>query len=99
MMPTETISHEDFADFLNETFTVERVEPTLELELIEVDVRGAQGSGGSREPFTLIFAGPIERVLIEGLHGLRHEKAGRFDLYIMPIVSSGPRQSYQVIFN
>ncbi len=95
---TEKISHENFSGHLNALFRVEVAETSLELELVEVEV-GKAIDASLREPFTLIFQGPKDSILAEGSHNLSNDDAGSFELYIIPIVSHGDKQSYQAIFN
>ena len=95
---TENISHENFSGHLNALFRVEVAETSLELELVEVEVGNAIDPS-LREPFTLIFQGPKDSILAEGIHTVSNDSAGSFDLYTIPIVSLGDQQLYQVIFN
>jgi len=95
---TESISHENFSGHLNALFRIDVAETSQELELVEVEV-GDSVDPSLREPFTLIFQGPKDSILPEGIHNLSNDDAGSFELYIIPIVSHGDRQSYQVIFN
>jgi len=95
---TETISHENFSGHLNALFRVDVAETSLEFELVEVETHKSIDPS-LREPFTLIFQGPKDPILAEGIYTLSNDGAGSFELYIIPIVSHGDRQSYQVIFN
>ena len=95
---TEKITHENFSGHLNALFRIEVAETSLELELVEVEV-GKPIDPSLSEPFTLIFQGPKDSILAEGIHNVSNDDAGSFDLYIIPIVSPGDQQSYQVIFN
>ena len=95
---TENISHENFSGHLNALFRVEVAETSLELELVEVEV-GKSIDASQREPFTLIFQGPKDSILAEGIHTMSNDSAGSFDLYTIPIISLGDQQLYQVIFN
>ena len=52
-----------------------------------------------RHPFTLIFQGSKDRVLPEGSYEVESDAAGPWTLYLIPIISLGDRQSYQVVFN
>ncbi len=95
---TENISHENFSGHLNALFRVVVAETSLELELVEVEV-GKSIDASQREPFTLIFQGPKDSILAEGIHTVSNDSAGSFDLYTIPIISLGDQQLYQVIFN
>lgn len=95
----QEVSHELFAGHLNEPFEVHCEGGPLALELTEVDVREAPGVEGLRQPFVLIFAGPRDKILAEGMYRFENGGVGSVDLYVMPIVSAGERQAYQVVFN
>ena len=95
---TEKITHENFSGHLNALFRIEVAETSLELELVEVEV-GKPIDPSLSEPFTLIFLGPKDSILAEGIHNVSNDDAGSFDLYIIPIVSPGDQQLYQVLFN
>lgn len=98
-MPRE-ITPETFTPHVNTTFRVQNEGATFELELTEVEPH-KQGppTEGMRRPFTLIFKGPKDHVLPEGLHQLQNSATGPLPLYVIPIISMGDCQSYQVVFN
>ncbi len=99
MMAPE-ITHETFGPHVNTTFRVHREGEPLEVELTEVSVdKRDPPAEGMRKAFVLIFAGPKDALLPEGLYEVESEKTGRLPLYIIPIISPGERQSYQVVFN
>lgn len=53
-----------------------------------------------RQPFNLIFRGPPNDVLAEGLYTLEVEGGPSFELYVMPIhTPDRSRQDYQSAFN
>ena len=97
-MPEE-ITHEMFADHLEKTFRIHCGDEFLDVELTEVEVREGQAIEGLRQPFTLIFRGPKDRTLGEGLYKVENEDVGTVELYIIPIITVGDRQNYQVVFN
>lgn len=98
-MPQE-ITVETFAPHVNTTFRIGCQGEPFELELTEVE---AQKQGppieGMRHPFTLIFKGPKDRLLPEGHYEVESDATGPWPLYLIPIISLGDRQSYQVVFN
>jgi hypothetical protein len=93
------ITSATFADQINRIFRIHCSGEPLELELTEVAVRPASRVGGLRQPFTLIFEGPRNRLLAEGLYPVEGEAVGTLELYVIPILSVGERQAYQVVFN
>ncbi len=97
---TEALTADHFIPHQNKVFQV-RGAP-LELVLVRVDQRKLEDwevAEGLRDPFSLIFHGPADVILSEGLLTLTLE-ADAFDLYVMPIHT--PRrdhQAYQAVFN
>ena len=94
---SDSISFGDFAEHVNAQFTVATAQGSVTLELTEVAV--GNPVEGFRQPFSLIFAGPIDPVLAEGIHTLSNSATGSLDIYLIPVASMGERQSYQAIFN
>lgn len=82
----ETLTAEDFLDVKGSRFelTIELPEPS-QLELAEVTRVGQSCSGGFRQPFALLFRGPIEPVLPQAIYRLEHDKLGVLELFIVPI--------------
>ncbi len=94
------ITHELFAPFVDQSFTIKADGETLELMLTEVEVSKADPPMPEmRRAFTLIFKGPKDRLLREGLYEVENDEAGKHQLYLMPIISIGELQSYQSAFN
>ncbi|HWF81789.1 MAG TPA: hypothetical protein VN695_14505 [Streptosporangiaceae bacterium] len=92
----ETLTAEDFLDVKGSRFqlTIDLPEPgvhaTFQLELADVTQAGAGRSDSFRQPFTLLFHGPIEPVLPQGIYRLEHHKLGVLELFIVPV---GPDES------
>lgn len=72
--------------------TLVRIE-ARKLEDFETDLR-------MREPFNLIFRGPVGDVLKEGFYTLEVDDGPSFELYVIPIHTRFPGgQDYQAPFN
>lgn len=96
---TSSPQHEDFTPHLNKLFRFEGRHHALRLAQIDVsDLPHAPEL--THKPFTLIFHGPKQDIMPEGLYVAEVEDGPRFDLYIMPIHTRAPdRQDYQAVFN
>jgi hypothetical protein len=54
----------------------------------------------ARKPFSLIFRGPRQPVLSEGLYAVEYADGPTLMLYVIPILTAAPdHQEYQVAFN
>jgi hypothetical protein len=71
------------------------------LRLARIDTGNSRGAtAGARPPFTLIFHGPSDDVLPEGLYTAEPETGTAVMLHIMPIhTAAADRQEYQAVFN
>jgi hypothetical protein len=90
---------EGFSDRQGDRFLVSVPDGVVELTLIEACVLSARVHAGRREPFSVVFLGPQDRRLFQGIHKFEHEELGSFEMFIVPIapVEQGPR--YEAIFN
>lgn len=68
----------------------------ISMELIEVT---EQNDNPRLEQFTLVFRGPRELLLSQGVHPLEHEKLGRMELFLVPIGPDETGLRYEAIFN
>jgi hypothetical protein len=94
------LEHTTFSPYVNDLFRAKLPQGDVEIELGEVDLHPGGPMGGStRQPFTLIFLGPKSAMLPEATYALTHADLGTVEIYLIPIISSGERQSYQAIFN
>jgi len=95
----EVLRHEDFAPHVDRLFRFAGWHGTLRLARIECP-RRASGADRSGPPFTLIFHGPRDDILPEGLYTARADEGPDFEFYIMPIhTPAADRQEYQAVFN
>jgi len=90
----ETLTADDFHDHRNTRFRVtggaSEVGPSaFELELVEVAEYPAASPGTFRSPFSVLFHGPLEPVLPQGIYRLEHERFGALELFIAPV---GPQE-------
>ena len=98
-MAEPKITHEMFSPYVNSTFRFRVDGRAVELELTEVKVMERGGLPEEfRQPFLLIFQGPKGEVLQEGLYNVESDAMAAIELYLIPILSTGERQSYQVVY-
>ncbi len=106
IVPGKPLTLETFQPHVKTTFRL-RLEDasTVEMELVEaVSIAGAHNrvpnkSGLVQEVFSLMFAGPEDRVLSQRSYSFEHEHIGQFDLFIVPVEKIPGAIRYQVIFN
>ena len=88
---------EMFADHVNSKFLMHYGDSqTAELELIRVkDV----GSSERQQQFSLLFLGPLEAPILQGIYKVDHDALGRLDLFLVPIARDDKGVQYEAIFN
>ena len=92
-----SLTHEAFAQHANSRFQVQTDQATpLDLELIEVsDLK----SYPEQEEFAIVFRGPLNAFLGQGIRMLTHEQMGQFELFIVPIRQDEHGFYYEAVFN
>jgi hypothetical protein len=98
----ESFTLETFAPHVGSAFTL-RLDPStrLVLELVEATPLGRAGTsptGAARQPFSLVFRGPLTPVLIQRMYPLEHPTLGAFEPFLVPIGSDPRGMQYQAIF-
>ena len=87
-----------FAPCLDSLFQV-RADP-LALNLTLTEVKPLRSRAGQlREPFALLFRGPLEPLLTQRIHNLHHEALGALEIFLVPIGPDETGQHYEAIFN
>ncbi len=95
-----SLTRETFTGRLGESFVVRAEElPDLELELAEANALG--GDSDDREPFSLIFLGPLDPVLPQAIYSLEHDVLGKLDLFLVPVGPDKGRTGiqYEAVFS
>ena len=95
----EPFTPQHFLPHVDKAFRVAGGRHALTLSM--VDARPMPGwEAAPRQPFNLIFRGPPDDVLAEGMYTLEVEGGPSFELYVMPIhTPDRTRQDYQSAFN
>lgn len=91
-----SLTAEDFREYLDTRFAGR--EPAIEWELIEVTDLGEPGAGGLRAPFSLVFRGPREPLVPQGIRRLEHAGLGELDLFLVPIGPDEAGMRYEAVF-
>jgi hypothetical protein len=87
----ETLTAEDFRLHQGTKFrmTAEKRESGpadhSEVELTDISEYPPAPPGASRAPFSVVFYGPLEPVLPQGIYRLEHEHFGTLELFVVPI--------------
>ena len=92
-----SLTHENFAAQLNTNFRVQVGEANA-VDLILSEVSELKTSP-SQEQFSIVFRGPSDAYLGQGIRPFHHERMGQFDLFIVPIRQDEKGFYYEAVFN
>ena len=93
----ELPTQQEFAKHLGTKFQVQVApEQTIDIELIEVsDLK----QSARQEQFGILFRGPNEYFLGQGIRRLGHEDFGPADIFLVPIRQDNAGFYYEAVFN
>jgi hypothetical protein len=52
-----------------------------------------------RAPFSLVFEGPVDRIMPQGIYRLEHEQLTPLELFVVPLAPENGNARYQAIFS
>lgn len=92
-----SLTHEAFIQNVNTCFRVSGDDSRqLDLELTEVsDLKLVK----AQEEFAIVFRGPLDHFMGQGIRSFDHEKMGHFELFIVPIRENAEGYFYEAVFN
>ena len=101
MKDLNALTIENFQVCLNQFFVVAVTEGhSLELELIQVKQQGVLNPEvGTRQPFSVLFRGPLEPMLPQQLYRVDNVEFGSHDLFLVPIGPDERGMLYDATFN
>lgn len=84
-----------FEPHVGEAFVVTDASAPTTLQLQEVHALADHSRGtAKRAPFSLLFTGPEESPLPQGIHVLEHDELGTIELFLVPIAAA----RYEAVF-
>jgi hypothetical protein len=100
---TAWFTYDDFADRTGEQFRVRLPEHELTLALSAVTPGPATGGGtgpdgAERQQFSLVFRGPADPQLSQGIWELEHDTMGELTLFLVPLGPDGEGPRYEAAF-
>jgi len=92
-----SLQHEVFAQHLNTIFRVYVDDSNaIDAKLIEVS---EMNLSPRQERFVIVFRGPNETFLGQGMRRFEHPQMGEFVLFLVPIAQNDQGYSYEAVFN
>ena len=93
----DNLTHEKFSENLNGDFEV-RVDDSTTVKLVLIQVSELRES--SRNSFfSVLFRGPGDSMLPQGLYAMENEAMGQFELFIVPVGVTEAGYEYEAVFN
>ena len=90
-------THAAFVENQNTSFVVEHPQwGNVTLELVHVsELRETS----RQRMFSLVFRGPLDQPLEQGMYPISHEKMGTESLFLVPIAREADGFEYEAVFN
>lgn len=96
-MTLQELHVDRFAGQIQSDFEVmDNPEIALSLRLVEVNDRSKPPR---QETFVLLFHGPAQYFLPQGIHKLNHPTLGEIDLFLVPVAQDAEGFQYEAVFN
>jgi hypothetical protein len=93
----DSLTHEAFVQNVNTKFHVSANDTNqVELELAEVS---ELKQFKAHEQFAVVFRGPLDLFMGQGMRSFDHYKLGRFELFIVPIRQDEEGYYYEAVFS
>ncbi len=96
-MDLGALNHADFAARLGDTFRV----VAGDVGVVELELTEAKQAAGEHRPdnaFSILFRGPPDRFLAQGIHDLEHEALGTLPIFLVPIAETEDGFLYEAVF-
>src|SRR6478672_6889368 len=92
-----SLTHEAFSQHANTRFQVQVDGNTpVEVELTEISELKLYPH---QEEFTIVFRGPLNAFLGQGIRDFSHAQMGQFEIFIVPIRQDEQGFYYEAVFN
>ena len=89
-----------FKPLLNQNFNIQlENNTTLVVRLIEVTTSPEYSANNDREAFSIVFRGPRDISIPQGIYTLEHETAGTVEIFLVPIGPDEKGMCFEAVFN
>ncbi len=96
-MDLKDLTHDHFAVLVGATFRVDLGENgVVELELTQAEK--AKGEDRPDHAFSVLFKGPPDPFLPQGMHDLEHDDLGSHPIFLVPIAEQEDGFLYEAVF-
>ena len=96
----EKLTASDFSPLLEQKFQIKLAgNTTLVVQLTEVTISKNIDERNGRQSFSIVFRGPRDLEMTQGMYPVSHEKLGEFNLFMVPIGPDEKGLCYEAVFN
>ncbi|MEY2562615.1 MAG: hypothetical protein QOH88_808 [Verrucomicrobiota bacterium] len=99
MLDLATVRCEQFTACLNQDFEIVAAAGPVTLQLSEARLTGTHHVADTREPFSLVFRGPAELRLPQGIYPIKHAQLGEMEIFLVQIAADKTSSSFEAVFN
>jgi hypothetical protein len=92
------LTREAFDGQLNQIFLIKAGDANIEAELVDCRSLPGEPEEGGRQPFSLLFRGPLEPALPQRIYEVRNENIGPFEIFLVPIGPDKVGMQYEAVF-
>ena len=94
----ETLTRELFNGLLEGAFVVSAEGVSIETQLIDCQLLPTGPDEGQREPFSIVFRGPLEPVLPQQVYEVKNDTIGSVEIFLVPIGPDKSGMRYEAVF-
>lgn len=92
------LTREVFDDQLNQIFFIKVEDTGIEAELVDCRSLPGEPEEGRRQPFSLLFRGPLEPALPQRIYEVRNQEIGPLEIFLVPIGPDKVGMQYEAVF-
>lgn len=96
----EILTADHFLQYVGDTFKVTTYsDHTISFTLREVNRYKSQSAVLKREPFNLVFSGPMQPIIPQATYQFNHSVMGMMEIFIVPVGKDQESIFYEAIFS
>src|SRR2546430_8254616 len=99
MLNLGKIQCEQFAACLNQDFQIVCPDGVLVLQLSEARPLQATQRLADRQPFSLVFRGPAQLRLPQGIYKMSNAQLGEMEIFLVQIAADQTSSAFEAVFN